>query len=149
MPTGKPSATPIPHSAAPAIATGSEPPKTTRTRPAIALSPVARTTVTRPFEPASGYSVTIPVSGNVDDVLLQITSNTGAPAGQVAELQVFGVPAPNPDLTVTAATWSPAAPVETTAITVGAFIQVFGTTKGTTVEASEVVILGAAIMKTR
>ena len=29
MPTGKPSATPMPHSAAPAMATGSEPPKTT------------------------------------------------------------------------------------------------------------------------
>ncbi|GAB3974877.1 discoidin domain-containing protein [Plantactinospora veratri] len=79
------------------------------------------------FNPGSGNSVTIPVSGNVADVRLSITSNSGAPAGQVAEFQVFGVPAPNPDLTVTAATWSPAAPVETTAITVSATVRNAGT----------------------
>lgn len=79
------------------------------------------------FSPASGNSVTIPVSGNVADVRLSITANSGAPAGQVAEFQVFGVPAPNPDLTVTAATWSPAAPVETTAITVSATVRNAGT----------------------
>ncbi|MGI5152598.1 discoidin domain-containing protein [Plantactinospora sp. CA-294935] len=79
------------------------------------------------FSPGSGNSVTIPVSGNVADVRLSITSNSGAPAGQVAEFQVFGVPAPNPDLTVTAATWSPAAPVETTAITVSATVRNAGT----------------------
>ncbi|WP_347404768.1 discoidin domain-containing protein [Micromonospora sp. WMMD1102] len=79
------------------------------------------------FDPANGNSVTIPVSGNVADVRLSITANSGAPAGQVAEFQVFGVPAPNPDLTVTAATWSPAAPVETTAITVSATVRNAGT----------------------
>ncbi|MBE1488542.1 discoidin domain-containing protein [Plantactinospora soyae] len=79
------------------------------------------------FNPASGNSVTIPVSGSVADVRLSITSNSGAPAGQVAEFQVLGVPAPNPDLTVTAATWSPAAPVETTAITVSATVRNAGT----------------------
>ncbi|GIG91564.1 discoidin domain-containing protein [Plantactinospora endophytica] len=79
------------------------------------------------FSPGSGNSVTIPVSGNVADVRLSITANSGAPAGQVAEFQVFGVAAPNPDLTVTAATWSPAAPVETTAITVSATVQNAGT----------------------
>ncbi|MFY1669824.1 discoidin domain-containing protein [Plantactinospora sp. WMMB334] len=79
------------------------------------------------FDPASGNSVTIPVSGNVADVRLAITANSGAPAGQVAEFQVFGVPAPNPDLTVTAATWSPANPVETTAITVSATVRNAGT----------------------
>jgi hypothetical protein len=79
------------------------------------------------FNPASGNSVTIPVSGNVADVRLSITSNSGAPAGQVAEFQVLGVPAPNPDLTVTTAAWSPAAPVETTAITVSATVRNAGT----------------------
>ncbi|GAA3731547.1 CARDB domain-containing protein [Plantactinospora mayteni] len=79
------------------------------------------------FNPGSGNSVTIPVSGNVADVRLSITTNSGAPAGQVAEFQVFGVPAPNPDLTVTAATWSPAAPVETTPITVSATVRNAGT----------------------
>ncbi|WP_422770324.1 discoidin domain-containing protein [Plantactinospora sp. WMMC1484] len=79
------------------------------------------------FNPASGNSVTIPVSGNVADVRLAITANSGAPAGQVAEFQVFGVPAPNPDLTVTAATWSPTNPVETTAITVSATVRNAGT----------------------
>ncbi len=44
--------------------------------------------------------MTIPVSARVADVRLNFTANTGAPAGQVAEFQVMGVPAPNPDLTV-------------------------------------------------
>lgn len=55
------------------------------------------------FNPATNQnSVRIPVTGRVADVQLQIFSNTGAQGGQVAELQVIGVPAPNPDLTVTA-----------------------------------------------
>ena len=46
------------------------------------------------FDPTTGNSVTIPVSARVADVRLNFTGNTGAPAGQVAELQVMGVPAP-------------------------------------------------------
>ena len=53
------------------------------------------------FNPATGNTVTIPVTARVADVQLKFTANTGAGGGQVAEFQVFGVPAPNPDLTVT------------------------------------------------
>jgi len=79
------------------------------------------------FDPASGNSVTIPVSATVADVRLSITSNSGAPAGQVAEFIVLGTPAPNPDLTVTAATWSPANPVETDSVTLSATVRNAGT----------------------
>ncbi|MFF0471801.1 discoidin domain-containing protein [Micromonospora zamorensis] len=72
------------------------------------------------FNPGSGNTVTIPVSGAAADVRLSIASNTGAPAGQVAEFQVFGTPAPNPDLTVTGMSFSPSAPVETSTITLSA-----------------------------
>ncbi|WP_433653201.1 discoidin domain-containing protein [Micromonospora zamorensis] len=75
------------------------------------------------FNPASGNTVTIPVSGAAADVRLSIASNTGAPAGQVAEFQVFGTPAPNPDLTVTGMSFSPSAPVETSTITLSATVR--------------------------
>ncbi|HKT01497.1 MAG TPA: discoidin domain-containing protein [Rugosimonospora sp.] len=80
------------------------------------------------FDPAgNGNSVSIPVSARVADVRLSITTNSGAPGGQVAEFQVIGTPAPNPDLTVSAAAWSPAAPVETDSITASATVQNTGT----------------------
>ncbi|RZU13698.1 parallel beta helix pectate lyase-like protein [Kribbella rubisoli] len=79
------------------------------------------------FNPASGNSVTIPVSARVADVRLNFTGNTGAPAGQVAELQVLGVPAPNPDLTLSGVSWTPTSPVETDAITVRATVNNGGT----------------------
>ncbi|WUJ74413.1 discoidin domain-containing protein [Kribbella soli] len=79
------------------------------------------------FNPASGNSVTIPVSARVADVRLNFTGNTGAPAGQVAELQVLGVPAPNPDLTLSGVNWTPTSPVETDAITVRATVNNGGT----------------------
>ncbi|MFI6485671.1 CARDB domain-containing protein [Nonomuraea sp. NPDC050663] len=79
------------------------------------------------FHPSSGNSVTIPVSGTVADVQLRFTSNTGAPGGQVAEFQVFGTPAPNPDLTVTDLSWTPATPSETQAITLSATVRNAGT----------------------
>ncbi|MET7371563.1 discoidin domain-containing protein [Micromonospora arida] len=75
------------------------------------------------FNPGSGNTVTIPVSGAAADVRLSIASNTGAPAGQVAEFQVFGTPAPNPDLTVTGMAFSPSAPVETSTITLSATVR--------------------------
>ena len=79
------------------------------------------------FNPATGNQVTIPVSAAVADVRLVFNSNTGAPGGQVAEFQVFGTPAPNPDLTVTAVSWTPASPVETDAITLSATVRNAGT----------------------
>ena len=75
------------------------------------------------FDPATGNTVTIPVSARVADVELSITTNSGAPGGQVAEFQVIGVPAPNPDLTVTGSSWTPAAPVETDPVTVSATVR--------------------------
>ncbi len=76
------------------------------------------------FNPASGgNSVTIPVTGRVADVELSITSNSGAPGGQVAEFQIFGTPAPNPDLTITGSSWTPTAPVETDSITASATVK--------------------------
>ncbi len=79
------------------------------------------------FNPGSGNSVTIPVSGSYQNIELSITSNSGAPGGQVAEFQIFGTPAPNPDLTVTATSWTPTAPVETDAITVSTTVKNIGT----------------------
>ncbi|MFD7899820.1 CARDB domain-containing protein [Streptomyces sp. NPDC059743] len=80
------------------------------------------------FNPATNQnSVTIPVTGRAADVQLQIFSNTGASGGQVAELQVIGTPAPNPDLTVSALSWSPASPVESDTIRVNATVRNAGT----------------------
>ncbi|MCP2308691.1 discoidin domain-containing protein [Kitasatospora paracochleata] len=79
------------------------------------------------FDPASGNTVTVPVSARVADVQLRITANSGAPAGQVAEFQVVGTPAPNPDLTVTGITTAPAAPVETDTVTLSATVKNTGT----------------------
>jgi hypothetical protein len=80
------------------------------------------------FNPATnGNSVSIPVSARVADVQLSITSNSGAPGGQVAEFQVVGTPAPNPDLVVAGSSWSPTAPVETDTITASATVRNNGT----------------------
>ncbi|MFG3343418.1 discoidin domain-containing protein [Glycomyces sp. NPDC048151] len=76
-----------------------------------------------PFDPASGNTVTIPVSGTYGEVRLQFTANTGAPNGQVAEFQVFGEAAPAPDLRVAELSWSPAAPVETDDVTLSARVE--------------------------
>ncbi|MFC5287059.1 CARDB domain-containing protein [Actinokineospora guangxiensis] len=69
------------------------------------------------FSPASSNVVRIPVTATAADVQLRFTANTGAPGGQVAELEVMGRSAPNPDFVITALTSSPAAPVETSPIT--------------------------------
>ena len=83
------------------------------------------------FNPAgNANTVTINVPATapaVADLRLSFTANTGAPGGQVAELQVFGVPAPNPDLTISGVTASPASPNETTPITVSATVSNTGT----------------------
>ncbi|MGW4941496.1 CARDB domain-containing protein [Actinoplanes sp. NPDC004185] len=76
------------------------------------------------FNPATNQNaVTIPVTGRVADVQLQVFSNTGAPGGQVADLQVLGTAAPNPDLVVTATTWTPASPSEAAPITLSATVK--------------------------
>ncbi|MDX6241286.1 MAG: hypothetical protein QOG10_6110, partial [Kribbellaceae bacterium] len=79
------------------------------------------------FNPSTNQnSVEIPVTGRVADVRLQVFSNTGAPGGQVAELQVIGTPAPNPDLVVSSTSWTPASPNETSPITLSATVQNIG-----------------------
>ncbi|MGW1728913.1 discoidin domain-containing protein [Streptomyces sp. NPDC002306] len=74
------------------------------------------------FNPSSGNTVTIPVSGSAADIQLRFTANSGAPGAQVAEFQVIGTPAANPDLKVTGITNSPAAPVESDAISLSATV---------------------------
>ncbi|MEU4097654.1 discoidin domain-containing protein [Streptomyces sp. NPDC026673] len=78
------------------------------------------------FNPSSGNTVTIPVSARVADVRLQFTANSGAAAGQLAEFQVIGTPAPNPDLTVTGMSVSPSAPVENDAVSLSATVRNIG-----------------------
>ncbi len=77
--------------------------------------------------------MTIPVTGRYADVRLEFFSNTGAPGGQVAEFQVVGTAAPNPDLTVTDLTWTPSSPTESDSVTVNATVRNSGTaTSGAT-----------------
>jgi hypothetical protein len=71
--------------------------------------------------------VTIPVTATTADVRLSFTANSGAPGGQVAELQVMGTPAPNPDLRVTAVSTTPANPIETDSLTMSATVNNAGT----------------------
>ncbi|GAA0816603.1 CARDB domain-containing protein [Spirilliplanes yamanashiensis] len=80
------------------------------------------------FSPAGNQNtVTIPVTGRAADVQLQFFANSGAPGGQVAELQVLGSWAPGPDLVVTGLTWSPSAPSEASDVTVSATVRNQGT----------------------
>lgn len=69
------------------------------------------------FDPDTDNTVRIPVNATAAEVRLEFTGNTGAPNGQVAELEVIGTPAPNPDLTATGVVWDPAEPVETDELT--------------------------------
>ncbi|MCO8272773.1 discoidin domain-containing protein [Actinoplanes sp. TRM 88003] len=75
----------------------------------------------------SGNTVTIPVTGRVADLQLQFFSNTGAPGGQVAELQVLGSWAPASDLVVTGLAWTPSSPDESSTINVSASVRNAGT----------------------
>jgi hypothetical protein len=78
------------------------------------------------FDPATGNTVTIPVTARVADVQLKITSNTGSGGGQISEFGVFGTASPNPDLTVTGAAWTPGTPSEADNLTAAATIQNVG-----------------------
>jgi hypothetical protein len=76
------------------------------------------------FDPATGNTVTIPVTARVADVQLKITANTGSGGGQISEFGVFGTPSPNPDLTVTDATATAA--TEADNLTAGATVRNVG-----------------------
>ncbi|TDC80523.1 CARDB domain-containing protein [Streptomyces hainanensis] len=79
------------------------------------------------FNPATNQNtVTIPLTGRVADVQLRFTGNTGAPGGQVGDLQVIGAMAPNPDLAVTDVTWSPSSPTESDRIALSARVANIG-----------------------
>ncbi|GAA4844944.1 hypothetical protein GCM10023221_24110 [Luteimicrobium xylanilyticum] len=82
-----------------------------------------KSSATYAFNPSGGNTVTIPVSGTASDVRLTFTANSGSSNGQVAELEVYGTPAPNPDLQVTSVTSSPANPVETDQVTLSAVVK--------------------------
>lgn len=100
------------------------------------------------FSPTGNQNtVTIPVTGRYADIQLKFFSNTGAPGAQVAEIQVVGTAAPNPDLTVSELTWSPASPSEQDDVTVSATVRNTGTAPAaaTTVDVSlEGVVAGSA-----
>ncbi len=84
------------------------------------------------FSPSSGANtVTIPVTATVADVQLKFTANSGAPGGQVGELQVMGSPAPAPDLTISDMSWTPASPIETDSVTLKATVKNIGTAAST------------------
>ncbi|MFD5193159.1 CARDB domain-containing protein [Streptomyces sp. NPDC058357] len=75
---------------------------------------------------ANQNTVTIPVSGRYTDLQLKIHSNTSGYGAQIAEFQVNGTVAPNPDLTVSALTWEPAQPSERDVVTVHAMVRNIG-----------------------
>nr|WP_202539197.1 CARDB domain-containing protein [Streptomyces sp. SID8379] len=76
------------------------------------------------FNPSTNQNaVTIPVSGRYADVQLKFSSNSAGYGGQVAELEVHGTPAPNPDLTVSALSWDPAQPSEADTVKVNATVR--------------------------
>ncbi|MEU4062361.1 CARDB domain-containing protein [Streptomyces wedmorensis] len=76
------------------------------------------------FSPSSGANtVVVPVTGRYADLRLAFSSNTGAPGAQVAEVQVLGTAAPNPDLVLTDLTWTPATPSEADTVTVNATVR--------------------------
>ncbi|MEV5611126.1 CARDB domain-containing protein [Streptomyces sp. NPDC052225] len=80
------------------------------------------------FDPgANQNTVTIPVSGSYADVQLKISANSSGYAGQIAEFQVNGTPAPAPDLTVSGLSWAPAQPSESDAVQVKATVRNTGT----------------------
>ncbi|MFE1500272.1 CARDB domain-containing protein, partial [Streptomyces albidoflavus] len=80
------------------------------------------------FSPSSGSNtVTVPVTGRYADLQLKFFSNNGAPGAQVAEFEVVGAAAPNPDLTVTDLVWTPSSPSETDPVEVSATVRNAGT----------------------
>ncbi|MFF4748870.1 CARDB domain-containing protein [Streptomyces sp. NPDC002514] len=80
------------------------------------------------FSPsANANTVTIPVTGRFADVQVKFTANSSGYGAQVAEFEVIGTAAPNPDLVVNDLTWTPASPVETDTVTVQATVRNAGT----------------------
>ncbi|WP_447034954.1 discoidin domain-containing protein [Streptomyces sp. DSM 118878] len=88
------------------------------------------------FSPSGNQNtVTIPVSGKAADVRLRFTANSGATAGQVAEFQVLGAPAANPDLEITKLSYAPQTPTETDELTLTATVRNRGSEASTATDA--------------
>ncbi|EGG31070.1 discoidin domain-containing protein [Paenibacillus sp. HGF5] len=81
------------------------------------------------FTPASGNFVTIPINATVKRLQLSITSNSGAPAGQIAEIEVYGTAGENPDLIITDMSWTPTSPSENDDITLHATVKNIGSSE--------------------
>ncbi|MBB4685334.1 CARDB domain-containing protein [Amycolatopsis jiangsuensis] len=80
------------------------------------------------FDPAGNdNTVTVPLEGRAADLRLRFSANSGAAGAQIAELRAFGTPAPNPDLVVTATSWTPEDPTETNPVDVSATVRNAGT----------------------
>ncbi|MFE9609091.1 CARDB domain-containing protein [Streptomyces sp. NPDC006012] len=80
------------------------------------------------FNPATNANtVTVPVTGRYADVQLKFTANSSGYGAQVAEFEVIGTAAPNPDLVVNDLSWTPASPDETDTVTVQATVRNAGT----------------------
>ncbi|MFJ4828497.1 CARDB domain-containing protein [Streptomyces sp. NPDC088747] len=80
------------------------------------------------FNPAANANtVTIPVTGRYAEVRLRFTRNSSGFGAQVAEFEVIGASAPNPDLVLTDLTWTPTAPTESDTVTVRATVRNSGT----------------------
>ncbi|MDX6364429.1 MAG: hypothetical protein QOC85_3439, partial [Streptomyces sp.] len=80
------------------------------------------------FNPASNANtVNIAVTGRYADVQLKFSSNSSGYGAQVAEFQVIGAAAPNPDFVVNDLTWTPASPTESDTVTVKATVRNAGT----------------------
>ena len=74
------------------------------------------------FDPTTGNKVTILLTAKVADVRLKITANTGSGGAQLSDFQIIGVPAPNPDLTVSGTATTPASPAVGDDVTANATI---------------------------
>ncbi|WP_394940921.1 CARDB domain-containing protein [Psychromicrobium sp. YIM B11713] len=80
------------------------------------------------FDPAQHNTVSVDVPDtSARYVRLQFSANTGWPAAQLSEFEVWGIPSPKPDLTVSSISSSPAAPDETSALTLNAAVKNTGT----------------------
>lgn len=89
------------------------------------------------FSPSGNQNtVTVPVSAKVADVRLRFTANSGATAGQVAEFQVMGTPAANPDLEITKLSYAPEAPTETDGLRLTATVRNRGSEASTATDAT-------------
>ncbi|QNO36922.1 discoidin domain-containing protein [Protaetiibacter sp. SSC-01] len=87
-----------------------------------------KASATYTFSPSGQNTVTIPVTGaGIEELRLRFTANSGSSGAQLAELQVWGVPAPTPDLAIANVTSSPSAPTDAQQLKLGATVTNTGT----------------------